>query len=385
MKICYLADGRYIHAHRWLKFFTERGHQMSLLSFAGMQPHHIEAVENSGARYLGELEPFHLKRFWRTTRQLGRLRQIFRRNKIDIVHSHFLGVNAWYAALSRFHPAVITVMGGDILGENWKPGDDIRERWLTPLALRNADLITCWSSKLTKVVERYSRPGIPIEVIHGGVDTERFRPGPKPQALREELRIPADAKVILSPRLMRPLYNLDKIAQAAAHVWAQVPNAYFVFAVLPEAKDIDYEQRVRSILNHDTSNRVRLLDAIPHERMADYYRLADVTISIPSSDGTPMSVLESLACETPVIVSDIPNYDPDYIEADKTVLVADHQDVSSIALALVRMLTDANLSNVLAAEGCRRVAAHGSYEAQMSRMEDLYYALMQRMNPVANS
>ncbi|HEY2972555.1 MAG TPA: glycosyltransferase, partial [Pyrinomonadaceae bacterium] len=94
-----------------MKFFNERGHQMSLLSFAAMEPRHVAAVQNSGAQYLGELEPFYLKRFWRTTRQLKWLGQIFRREKIDIVHSHFLGVNAWYAALSRFHPAVITVMG----------------------------------------------------------------------------------------------------------------------------------------------------------------------------------------------------------------------------------------------------------------------------------
>jgi glycosyltransferase involved in cell wall biosynthesis len=375
MKICYLADGRYIHAHRWLKFFTERGHQMSLLSFAGMQPHHIEAVENSGARYLGELEPFHLKRFWRTTRQLKRLRKIFRREKIDIVHSHFLGVNAWYGALSRFHPTVITVMGGDILGENWKPGDDIRERWLTPFALHNADLITCWSSKLTKVVERYTRPGIPIEVIHGGVDTEWFRPGPKPQALREELSIPADAKVILSPRLMRPLYNLDKIALAAAHVWAQVPNAYFVFAVLPEAKDLEYERQVREILSRDTAGRVRFLDAIPHERMADYYRLADVTISIPSSDGTPMSVLESMACGTPVVCGDISDYDTQHFERGKTVQMANVREPLSVAEALTTLMQDGRLATRMADEARRRVIEYGSYEAQMGRMEQLYRTL----------
>jgi hypothetical protein len=47
MRICYLADGRYIHAHRWLRFFSKRGHQMSLLSFAPMEPHHVQAIENA--------------------------------------------------------------------------------------------------------------------------------------------------------------------------------------------------------------------------------------------------------------------------------------------------------------------------------------------------
>lgn len=248
MRICYLADGRYIHARRWLRYFSDRGHEMSLLSFAPMTQHDIDAVEQAGARYLGELCPFHLKRFWHTAAQISRLRRLLRAEKIDVLHSHFVGVNAWYGALSRFHPAVITVMGGDILGEDWKPGPDIRERWLTPFALRNADLITCWSNALTRVVRRYSGPTVPIEVVHGGVQLERFSPGPRPQYLLEKLRLPGTARVILSPRLMRPLYNLDQIAAAAESVCANVPEAYFIFAVLPVAKDEAYEAKIRDIL-----------------------------------------------------------------------------------------------------------------------------------------
>ena len=381
MRICYLADGRYIHAHRWLKFFSLRGHEMSLISFAPLEPHHIAAIEAAGARYFGELDGFHLKRGWRTLNQIQRLRQLFRREKIDIVHSHFLSANAWYAAVSGFHPTVITIMGGDILGDDWRPRNEIRERWLTPFSLRNADLITCWSKKLTHVVKRYSRPGVPVEVVHGGVDVERFCPGPRPADLREQLRIPADAKVILSPRLTRPLYNLDKIALAAEHVWESIPNAYFLFAMLPQAKDVEYERQVREILSRDTAGRVRFLDEIPHERMVDYYRVADVTISIPSSDGTPMSVLESLASGTPAVVSDIPNYDPDYIEAEKTVVTAKPDDPVAIASALVRLLKDPDAGRELAAEGRRRVEALGSYEAQMLKMERLYYSLSSAHHP----
>src|SRR5689334_21214421 len=373
MRICYLADGRYIHAHRWLKFFSGRGHEMSLISFAPVERPHIRSIEQAGAHYWGELEPFHLKRGWRTLNEIRRLRQLFRREKIDILHSHFLGVNAWYAAISEFHPMVITVMGGDILGEHWKPGPDIRERWLTPYALRKADLITCWSNKLTDVVKRYSRPAIPVEVIHGGVDTDRFCPGPKPDDLRAQLQIPSGAKVVLSPRLMRPLYNLDKVALAASEVWAKIPNAYFLFAVLPEAKDFDYERKVRGILGDD--HRVRFLEAIPHDRMPDFYRLADVTISIPSSDGTPMSVLESLASGTPVVVSNISSYDREYIEADKTVLTVDPRDADTISAGLVRLLNDRKLGAELVKEGRLRVENHGSYEAQMLRMERLYEML----------
>ena len=373
MRICYLADGRYIHSHRWLHYFSNHGHQTFLFSFAPLTRSNIDAVEKAGAKYLGELSPFHLKRFWHTAAQISRLRRLLREEKIEVLHSHFVGVNAWYGALSRFHPAVITVMGGDILGEDWKPGPDIRERCLTPFALRNADLITCWSNKLIPVVRRYTRPHVPIEVIHGGIELERFFPGSRPQHLLERLGFPQTARVILSPRLMRPLYNIDTLALAAEKVCAAIPETYFVFAVLPAAKDESYEARVRQIFERGPAkDRVRYVGGIAHDEMADYYRLADVTVSIPSSDGTPMSVLESMACGTPVLVSQIPNYDSHYVEDQKSVLMADQTDPDAVATALIRFLQDPALAQHISAEAKRRVVESASYESQMSKMNDLY-------------
>jgi len=384
MRICYLADGRYIHAHRWLRYFSNHGHEMSLFSFAPMTQQHIDAVENTGAKYLGELTPFHLKRFWLTTAQISRLRRFLRTEQIDVLHSHFVGVNAWYGALSRFHPTVVTVMGGDILGQDWKPGPDIRERWLTPFALRNADLITCWSNALIDVVRQYSGPDIPIEVVHGGVDLERFSfNGSRPQYLLDRLRLPHDARVILSPRLMRPLYNLDQIAAAADAVCVAVPETYFVFTVLLEAKDTPYEAQVRDIFSRGSvSERVRFVGAIPHDEMADYYRLAAVTVSIPSSDGTPMSVLESMACGTPVLVSRIPNYDSQYIEDQKTVLMVDQRDSGAVAAGLIRLLQDRSLAQRLAAEAELRVTSSASHESQMAKMNQLYDRVARERKPL---
>ena len=63
MRICYLADGRYIHTYRWLRFFNLLGHQVSLISFQPMEDGHVAAVEREGGKYLGGLGPFHVKRF----------------------------------------------------------------------------------------------------------------------------------------------------------------------------------------------------------------------------------------------------------------------------------------------------------------------------------
>lgn len=378
MRICYLANGQFIHAHRWLRYFSERGHEMYLVSFAPMEARHIQAVEATGARYLGDVGSFHLKRFWHTGGDLLTLRRLLSRERIDVLHAHFLGAGAWYAALSNFHPFVLTIMGGDICGQDWKPGDDVRERILSPLALRKADLITCWSQGLTHAVRRFARPETPVEVVHGGVNIDRFQPGPRPTYLLERLGLPYDAKIVLSPRLMKPLYNLDTVALAAREVCTKDSSVYFLFAYLPDASNPAFESRVREIVASDptTANRVQFIGGIPHDEMADYYRLADVTVSVPSTDGTPMSVLESMACGTPVVVSRIQDYDSHYIEPNVTVLDTPLGDESALAGTVVRLLNDKTLRSELTVEARRRVVETGSYEAQMSHMRELYIELV---------
>lgn len=376
MRICYIADGRYIHASRWLRYFSQQGHEMYLVSFAPMTPEHIRAIEDAGGKYLGTIGNFHIKRFWLTAGDLLSLRRLLRREKIDVLHCHFLSSNAWYAALSGFRPLVITVMGGgDVCGPGWQP-NGMRARILTPFALRHADLITSWSPVMADAVRPYVRQGTPIEVIHGGVDLKRFHPGPKPNFLREKLDLPPHAKVVFSPRLMRPLSNITQIAAAAGLVVQEEPQAHFVFVAPTEERNESYETEVRTILRETgAADNARFVGAIAHDEMADYHRLADITVSIPGTDGTPMTVLESMACGTPVVVSDIPDYDRHYIDPGVTVLAAKHDDATSVANALKKALQEPESTARLAAEAKRRVQESGSYEAQMSHMDRLYRGL----------
>lgn len=377
MRICFFADGRYIHAYRWLRFFSSRGHEMHLVSFAPMQTSHVAAVKEAGGRFQGEIGNFHLKRFWFTARDLISLRRVLRRGKIQILHCQFLGPNAWFAALCGFHPLVISVMGGDVCGSDWRPQSSLRERILTPLALHQADLVTSWSQMMANVVRPYCRRDTKVELIHGGIDLKAFTPGAKPRHLQERWQLPAGAKVVFSPRMMRSLSNIDCLAMAAPMICAACPDAYFLFAVPEHVKDNAYEDRVRGILSeHALADHARFVGSIPHSEMAEYYRLADVMISIPRTDGTPMTVLESLSCATPVVVSDIADYDHRYIEPGKTVLSARPEDSRALADCILRLLHDSGLAMQLTSEAMRRIVTTASYEAQMSRMEQLYQELL---------
>jgi len=176
---------------------------------------------------------------------------------------------------------------------------------------------------------------------------------------------------------MRPLSNHHIVAKAARAVLQRCPEAYFVFGYPSTAKDADYEALVRrAAQGSGTPDRFRFVEQIRHDAMPDYFRLADVTVSIPDYDGTPMSVLESMACGIPVVVGAIPDYDPVYIEPGATVATARVDDPDSIAEAIAEILQGSEAVTRRADEARRRVERDGSFDAQMNRMDQLYKSLV---------
>jgi len=379
MRICYFADGRSVHTKRWISFFVARGYEMHLISFKPMDERQVVEMEEIGVCCHGHVGDFHLKKFWLTLKDLQKVRRVLKKEKIDILHSHFLGTNTWFGTLSFFRPHIVTVMGGDVKGESWKPNGNIQERMLTPMALGKADVVTVWSNNIGKIVSRYRTKTPTFETIHGGIDLRRFSPAPKPKYLLERLGIPADSPVVFSPRLVRRLYNIDRIARAAGIVCDKLPDTYFIIALPAIILDAEYTEEIKKIFAESSaSERVRFVSTIPHHEIADYFRLADVTVSIPSTDGTPMSVLESMACGTPAVIGDLSDYDADYFENEKTVLTADVNNPQSIAEAISRFLNEPDFAAKVSDEAQRRVLETGSYEFQMSKMERIYQRLVKK-------
>lgn len=266
-----------------------------------------------------------------------------------------------------------------MIGTDWRPNRNLQERLFTAKAIRNADCITAWSSSLAGRVLPYVAKGTVPTVVHGGVRLASFCPGPKPTSLLERLGIPIDGKVIFSPRLMRPLSNVFEFARAAELIAGSFEDVYFVVASPVTATDEEYSDKVRDVFaSGKTKDKVRFVSEISHSEIADYFRAADVVVSIPSTDGTPMTVLESMACGTPTVIGDLPDYDAEYFEDEKTTLMVDVKDPESIAVAIIRLLTDHDLAERISNEARRRVEETGRYEFQMSKMEAIYHSLIKK-------
>ncbi|HEX7478947.1 MAG TPA: glycosyltransferase [Polyangiales bacterium] len=363
LRILYLADARSIHTQRWVGWFARR-HEVRLISVPSLPAKdwdHPEIPLISGA-------PAYRTPLLSLLRITAFVRREIKRFRPDVVHAHYLVPNAWIAALTGFPRVVTTAWGSDLLRQ------PPRANQLNRLALRRAVLNTGDSQEAVDRLIALTGRRNTVQLVQFGVDTQAFAPAPASGALRREWQIPEGARVLVSPRILRPLYNGQTIAQAFIQVAAKHPDVHLIFLAFHAEQS--YQQAVEKPLQAaGVLARVRFVPSVAHDQMPELYREAAAILSVPSSDTTPVSVLEAMACGSPIIASDLPSVREWVTPGVNGWLVAPG-DANALAQAVESALALPELQKqAFAAAGRRAVVERASQDAEMTRMEHLYRQL----------
>jgi glycosyltransferase involved in cell wall biosynthesis len=364
MRLCFISDPNTTHTRRWVTWFANRGHTICLLADVPLQEPwpEIQIIDLSKIIY-APIVRFPIWAIW--------LRGFLHRWRPDILHAHRVNSAGWLAAASGFHPLVVTPWGSDLylLSQQTRLA-----RWLARYVLTRADLVTADALDLLKVARNNgANPGY-LQLIQWGVDLAYFHPGPSSESLRRELEL-GEGPVILSPRAVNHIYNLDIIIQALADVITTLPGARLILR--DYNTDLVYKRSLEELINRlDLASAVRWVGRMePYERVADIYRLADVVVSVPASDSTPVSILEALACGIPVITTDLPALH-EWISPGESGLMVSQRDSHELASALIDLLTNIELADRFRRIGPTIIETRANQQLEMEKMEALYQKLL---------
>ena len=123
-------------------------------------------------------------------------------------------------------------------------------------------------------------------------------------------------------------------------------------------------------------------DAAPSASFATmpmYYNMAAVTLSVPSWDGGPTTILEAMACHSPLVLSDIPE-NREWIINDKNGYLVTPGDEVALAEAIVKMLDQPKWLEESFRLNREAVALKAEYVASMSYVEKIYLKLSNSNN-----
>ena len=357
-RICFIGWGDHVHFERWVNRFAGQGHTLSVVSFTGLGRFASEvSTHRIGLPSRGMRWKLVMLRYW-----LWRIRP-------QIVHVHWAGFAP--AVMSVWRGAtVITAWGSDIYRVAERPASD---RQALQQALRLADVVTCDSDDLASAITDLAGDlRRPVDVVQWGVDTEAFAPGPPAHPIGRQLAA-LGGPVIFSARNFTPLYNQDVVVRAFALVRREIHDAVLVMKFHNGL--IDERDRILALADElGVAHAVTIIDSVPYEQMVDFYRVAAATVSIPSSDATPMALLEAMACGSVPVFSDLPSLREWIVDGQNGYLVAP-TDVDLLAQRLVDLLRRPELRADFARRNRAIVVQRASEAASATTMQRLYLQL----------
>ncbi len=193
-----------------------------------------------------------------------RLHSLLRRERFDLVHAHY-GLAGWVARLAGAKPLIVTFHG-----------TDVRHHLVGHLSRRLAwrlDLVAGVSRALFE--DEDGRPGLPAvpgsAVLPCGPDLRRFEPIPRQRARRELGLDPESGYLFFPANPSRPEKRHDRAAEVAAACGVDLLTG----------------------------------GSIEPEEMPLWLNAANAVLVTSDYEGFGMAAVEALACEVPVLSTDV--------------------------------------------------------------------------------
>lgn len=356
-RILFFADAASVHTRRWVAAVVERGAEAVVIT---RQP-----AEVPGAREVIAIAPGNDKLSWfKALPQVRRVaREVAARFHPNLVHGHYVtSYGLWAAMCGLKLPTVLTAWGSDILVT---PRESRLMRCVVGWSLRHADLITADSMDMLDAINGYC-PQAPCHQILWGADTDKFVPGD-----------PGEDFDVISLRSWEPNYNIDLILEAFSRFLMLRPHSHARLHLLGGGSmQTALEQRVQELR---LLQQVRFHGRVGDVEMVNAIQRSRVSVSVPTSDATSVSVLESMACGLPVIATDLPA-NRQWIDEQGGWIVP-VRDVDAVTQALVNAYDQPAQAAQMGEHNRKRIERDASRRGQMDAMWQLYQKLLHPVTP----
>ena len=292
------------------------------------QKERVGELEVAHPRYLllPHSMPFHGRLMHRGARAL--VRSLHAQYRFDLIDAHYVYPDGFAAALLARDlgiPVVVSARGTDI---NLFPSfPNIRKKICWTLA-QAAGAIAVSRDLQQKMIDLGLEPR-KAWFIGNGIDAQRFQPQDREEA-RKRLHLPSGGRIAVAVGSLRESKGFQYLIPAAAQA-AKTSPGLRVFIVGKGELRSSLESLIRS---HNAP--VTLVGEKPNEELAWWFSAADLSCLASSREGWPNVLLESMACGTPVLATNLPGVRDVVTSPELGILV--EQDVAALARGLEEAL-----------------------------------------------
>jgi len=282
-----------------------------------------------------------------------------------LVHAHGTRAssNTLWAARSLGIPLIYTVHG-------WSFHDDqsplvrrmriMGERYITS---RSAFNIAVSASNRQSGLDQI--PGLKATVISNGIDQQKFSPARKFKNIREELKIPADAVLVLFVARFTNHKQPLALIRAFADALAGLPSLHLLMVG-------DGDQKAEGLtLVKDLGLENKVTFQSFRQDVPDVLAAADVFVLPSLWEGLPIGLLEAMAMGKAVIATRVDGT-KEVVQDEVNGLLVEPGDLPALSAALVRLGTDAVLRAALQSKALDTIREQYNAGTMTRKIEAVY-------------
>lgn len=266
---------------------------------------------------------------------------------------------------SLFHAAVLGTIATAALGNpahlTWQHHTryfGTGRRSISRRCYARADAVLADSKAVARMLDGLGVPGAKTHTLPiAGVDMEEFRS--REPAAGDELRVGTVGRLV-------PEKGYDTLLDCAARLDGGL--SFHVVGDGPLREDLEARAR------RATGAEVTFHGRVPDEQFRELLGGFDIYCQPSRAEGLCMTAIEAMACELPVVASDIDGLSESVVDGETGYLVPP-DDLDAFVDRIERLRDDPELRCNLGRRGRERVAEHYSKEAFADAFEDVLRAV----------
>lgn len=362
-RILLLTDISSSHTEKWVRGLSQQGYVVAIYSlnpcknkwYNELPNVYLLSRQNQGSAARSLLQKLSY------IFEVPKIRAAIREFKPDILHAHYASSYGLLGALSRFKPFIISVWGSDVYEF---PNTSFIHRAILKFNLKKAERILSTSYAMKGELWKYTKRE--IEVLPFGVDTDLFS---APSEKNTDIDKPIRLGVI---KAMEDIYGIKTVIEALHLVSRCLPEQELKLYLIGGGTQVRKYKKIASKLG--LRDKIVFTGKIPFREIAEYHKLMDVLINVSSvNESFGVSVVESMACEKAVIVSNVPGL-KEVIDAHG--IIVEKDNAAQLTRAIIQLIESPELRIKIGKAARAHVLQHYDFKNCLLQLTGVYDSLL---------
>ena len=369
MKILLLAAANDIHSVRWANRLAENGNIIHLCYVSNHKP---SKDKLNNKVFLHELKTPAPYGYYLNVFQLKKLIKFI---KPDILNAHYASGYGTLGRLSGFSPYLISVYGSDVYDFPYKRKINMH---IIKKNLNAADAIASTSRAMAYQTAKLINCSVSdIYITPFGVDVNKFFKYQGYNQNKNEIIIGTIKK--LSPKygikygILAINYLINHILN---HEEKRLNIKYLIYGEGEEKSELEM-----MVKQYNLENIVEFKGRIPNIEVPKALNELDIFLatSILDSESFGVAVVEAMACEVPVIVTDVDGF-KEVVNNGKAGIMVPRKDYKRMAEEMYKLIKNPGLRKKLGEIQRKRVVEKFDWFENANKMETIYKKLINKNN-----